>query len=445
MMAAVAVGADVRGAETQVIPAGDGALLERELAAIRAEIAQLRAGDDDALDAERAASIRALVAEVLDDATGRASLQSSGLNAGYDGKAFLASPDGGFRLRIYGFEQIRWTINHRQSEPGADPAFTSWSKGFESRRTRFFFDGQVHDVTFRIRFTAGAGGSFTLDQAYTQWDLGETEYKLRVGQIYLPLFRDDFVSADGQLAVDSSVVNQVFNPGNSDAIQIHRTWDRVRFWLAYSEGLRSANTPWEDPNRADYAFTGRVELRGGGGEWDRFDTYTSYPGSDFGWMIGLAANYSYGATNDAGGVVDLTYVTADATIEGDGWNAAVMGVMAYDNIDLAEGAALDSGFLVQGGFFVASQLELFTRFDLLLASDDRPDATEPFPAISVGFTWYFAPNSQRLKFTANAVYFPDATTNTLVEAIGGNFAAQGLLPSGEGNQWAMQAQLQFQF
>jgi hypothetical protein len=144
-------------------------------------------------------------------------------------------------------------------------------------------------------------------------------------------------------------------------------------------------------------------------------------------------------------VIDLTYVTADATIEGGGWTAAVMGVMAYDNIDLAEGSAIDSGFLLQGGVFVAPKLELFTRFDLLLASDDRPDATEPFPAISVGFTWYFAPNSQRLKFTANAVYFPDATTNTLVEAIGGNFAAQGLLPSGEGNQWAVQAQLQFQF
>lgn len=422
------------------------ALIARELADLRTEIDRVRRGDDGWLDAQRSAEMKALVADVLADTSARASLQGSlsggGLTAGYDGKAFIASADGSSLLRIHGFMQTRYTINHRQSQPADEDA---WTKGFEVRRVRLFLDGRIHDVGYRIRFTAGATGEFSLDQAYADLALADTGYTLRLGQLYLPLFRDDFVNADGQLAVDSSVVNQVFNPGNSKAIQLQRAWENVRFWLAWSDGLRSSNRPWDDPRNADYAITGRVEVRGGGGEWSRYDTYTSFPGEDLGWMVGFAAHWSGGANQENDNPVDLAYFTLDGTIEGDGWNVAAMGVLAYDNLELDAGRAIDSGFLVQGGLFIAPRTELFTRFDMLLASDDRPDATDPFQAITVGVNWYLIPGTQRVKLTANIVYFPESTTDTLIDALGGNFASQGLLRSDSGNQWAFQSQLQVQF
>lgn len=416
-------------------------LIARELAAIRAEVSQLRTGEEHWLDERRAVEVRELVQSVLEDAESRVSSQSDELTAGYDGKAFLASPDGGFRLRIHGFLQERYTINSRDSEPGVD----AWTKGFENRRARLFLDGTVERIGYRVRFTAGSGGGFSLDQAYADIPLGDDGLKFRAGQFSLPLFRDDYISADGQLAVDSSVVNQVFNPGTSQGVQLQQSTDRLRFWVAFTDGLRSANTRWDDPDLADYAFTGRVELRGGGGDWSRFDIYTSYPGSDLGWMIGLSGHYAYGAVDSTGQRTEVSYVTADATVGGDGWNVALLGVLVYDDIGLAEGRAIDSGVQIQGSVYLTEQVELFARFDILLESDHRPAASEPFQTWTAGVTWYAVPRSQRVKLTTNFVYFPEATTNTLVEALGGSFAAQGLLPSSNGGQWAIQTQLQLQF
>ncbi|HMN96194.1 MAG TPA: hypothetical protein PKC43_07765 [Phycisphaerales bacterium] len=418
--------------------------IRRELAALRAELEAYRRGESDGswLDGARADAIRALVDDVLADASTRTSLQSSDMVAGYDGKAFIGSPDGSHLLRIHGFLQARWTMNHRQSTP---PDEEDWTEGFSIRRARFFFDGTIETIGYRFRFTSGSDGRFSLDQAYADLPIDESGYIVRLGQVYLPLFRDDFVSGDGQLAVDSSVVNQLFNPGNSQGIQLRREWETIRFWLAFSDGLRSANRSWDDPADAEYALTGRVEVRGGAGNWSRFDTYTSYPGEKTGWMVGFGANWSGGAKQADDATVDLAYFTLDGTIEGGGWNVSAMGVLAYDNLDLASGRAIDAGCVLQGGLFVAPTVELFARYDLVFASDDRPGATEPFQGVTAGFTWYIAPNSQRLKCVANLIYFPEATTETLVEAVGGNFANQGLLPSDSGNQWAFQAQVQMQF
>src|SRR5688572_8137802 len=54
--------------------------------------------------------VRAIVAEMMADAQGRSSLLQGGATAGHDGRFFVASPDGSFRLNVGGQIQLRYLV-----------------------------------------------------------------------------------------------------------------------------------------------------------------------------------------------------------------------------------------------------------------------------------------------------------------------------------------------
>jgi hypothetical protein len=412
--------------------------LRAELQRAHARIDELesRLGMADELDARRSEEIRALVADVLADVDTRAALAGNGLTAGHDGKAFLASSDGLFRLSIWGFTQTRYTANYRKSEPGVD----RWRHGFSVQRTRLFLDGKVHDATFRVRGTFGDTGSISLDQAYIQLPVFG-EYRMRIGQFALPLFHDDWVAAQSQLAVNQSVVNTVFGQGQSQGIWLHGAWETTRFWISFNDGAQTGNTSALSGNNADAAVTGRFEFRFGEGGWDRFDDYTSFPGEPFGGFVGLAAHFETGSDLPQNTGDKLGYFTAGLGLEGDGWNVYGLGVLAYNDFDTGDDEYVnDYGLLVQGGFFISPVVELFSRFDWVEGGSER-DNSDPFRSLTAGFNWYIIPDSHRLKFTSNVIYFFDPTEGTIVNPS----SAVGLLPSTRSGQVAVQMQLQLIF
>jgi len=75
--------------------------------------------------------VRAIVSEMMQDAETRSSLLQGGVTGGHDGKFFLASSNGDFRLNVGGFTQFRYFANFRDDnstdnefEPGFRwPAF----------------------------------------------------------------------------------------------------------------------------------------------------------------------------------------------------------------------------------------------------------------------------------------------------------------------------------
>jgi len=79
-------------------PLADPPDIARELAVLRAEVAALRESWQSApLDDARAEQVRALVRDVLADASTRASFASASAdhpNAGYDHGGLIGSPDG---------------------------------------------------------------------------------------------------------------------------------------------------------------------------------------------------------------------------------------------------------------------------------------------------------------------------------------------------------------
>ena len=87
--------------------------------------ASARADDSDSLVVHRGANIE-LIREVLDDAAGRSSLFDSPL-AGYDGRFFIASADGGFRAEFTAQMQFRYVLSVADDQPDDDVA-----SGFEN-------------------------------------------------------------------------------------------------------------------------------------------------------------------------------------------------------------------------------------------------------------------------------------------------------------------------
>ena len=87
--------------------------LQQRLDAAEAKITELSASQNaDWMTEQRAEQVRGLVQDVLADADTRASLQGSGMTAGYDGGFVINSNDGNWSLKINGLLQNRWVLSH---------------------------------------------------------------------------------------------------------------------------------------------------------------------------------------------------------------------------------------------------------------------------------------------------------------------------------------------
>lgn len=369
---------------------------------------------------------RALVEAMMADAATRSSLR--------------ANDDSPPPLRIWGFTQFRYTYNHREeTDPPGGEKDTS---GFSLNRVRLFFDANpFENISARVRTTfSRSTGEATLDQAYATITLPES-YKLRLGQFSLPLFRDENISAEKQLTVNASTVDELFNQGTIQGVMLMREWEDIRFWAAFSDGVRSANKDFDSDEKSDFAISTRWEWMLAGDSWTRFDDYTSFRGSEFAAMLGGAVHYETGGrSTEFRDDVDLLYITADLGVEGDGWNAFFAAVAA-NTADALDDDFLDSGYIAQGGFFVTEHTELFGRFDIIVADDDRVERAGNFRTLTVGANYYVFPGSHALKFTTNLIWFLDEQATSLAPTSSNT----GLLPSTEDGQWAIQAQMQVIF
>ncbi len=385
-----------------------------------------RAADDFAL--ANSVETRAIVEAMMADAATRTSLQT------------VAKQDGPPPLTVWGFTQFRYNFNHREeTEPPGDDEN---KYGFSLNRVRLFFDSNPFDgVTARVRTTFGRStGDAKLDQAYATLTLPDS-YKLRIGQFSLPLFRDENISADRQLAVNASTVDELFNQGNIQGVMLMREWEKIRFWAAYSDGLRSANNDWYSASKSDVAVSTRWEWMLAGDSWSRFDEYTSFPGSDTASVFGAAVHYEAGgrSTEDRDDL-EILYLTLDFGVQGNGWNIFFAAVGANTD-DSGGNDYLDSGYIAQGGFFISERTELFGRFDIIVAGDDRPDDLGNFRTLTAGANYYFFPGSHALKFTTNLIWFLDPQATSLAPTSSNT----GLLPSPANGQWALQLQMQVIF
>lgn len=399
--------------------------------------------------------VRALVAEMMSDAQTRSSLLQSGSTAGHDGKFFLASPDGNFRMNISGQMQFRYYATFLDDDtPGAD----DFDPGFENRRTKLTFAGNIFDPNMFYEVTGAFSrndGDFGLENAFFgyDWDNG---FSARAGQFKLPFLREELVSSKYQLAVDRSVVNEEFNQDFSQGIELSYKKDWFGGYFSFSDGFGSRNTNFQaDP--ADIALTARAEILMAG-DWSQFKDFTSQRGSEFAAMLGAAVHYEMAPDVDGNPRPWFLPYTVDISVEGDGWNVFGAFVGQHSDNDLPGAAGVDAddfGFVVQGGFYFTDDMELFARYDLLIPDGDRVN-DDSFNTITAGVNYYI--HGHAAKLTVDVAYYIDETTASdlgLIGAVSSNTATNGpntggntgigMLASGEEGQFTIRAQFQLLF
>lgn len=419
-------------------------------------------GETDAPAGASSDEVRALVADMLADAETRSSLLQSGGTAGHDGKFFLASPDGAFRLNISGQMQIRYIANFRdEGDPATDPGapYDDFESGFQNRRMKLAFDGHVYnDFFYKVQFAFGrTGGGAVLQDAYVGYEF-ENGLKLRAGQFKLPFLREELVSSKRQLAVDRSYTNEIYNQDRSQGIELGYETDNWRIAGAFSDGIGlgapagfvpvavgTDNTDFNDPAESDWALTARFEWLGAG-TWNQFKGFSS-PRSNEGlaWMLGAAMNWQNGAPGSTPADRDTGNMfgwTIDASFQGSGWNAFGAFTGRHGDADFFGGTSVDEyGWVAQGGIFVTEDIEPFLRWDMII-----PDSGSAFNTLTAGANWYLHGNAA--KFTVDVQYWLDDPAGATVGGVAGLPANDGIGYLGNGTEdgeFAIRAQFQLLF
>lgn len=404
---------------------------------------------------QSADEIRAVVAQVLNDAESRSSLMAGG-DAGHDGRFFIAGD--GFRLNVGGLLQFRYVANFRDNDDIPNPPGVNdddFTHGFQTTRTKLDFNGELNkDWFFRVRLS-NASERNTYDDydfAIVNFDYAYAGYKFANGwkatwgQFKLPLLREELVSDAKQLAAERSFVNAMFTQGYSQGVEFAYEAEGWRAFFAFSDGLNSANTDFNTrqstpgglgfgiSGQADYAFTGRAEFLMSG-NWKQFEDFTSPKGSDWGAMVGVAAHWQQ--SDNTGFVGDTDYTTLrytfDVSLEGDSWNlyGAFIGDHQASRAMGADGPDVDNfGAIIQGGWRFAENTEVFARWEGLFADEDVITSGEDtFHFITFGFNQYYAGHAA--KATLDAVYSLQDTSNLSPVLPNTNVGLLGASDSGE--------------
>lgn len=442
---------------------------------------------------ERADEIRAIVSDALADSATRSSLAADGSTAGWDKSKgfFIASADGNYLLNIRGDAQFRWVYDHRDigSAPAAVGSVAAGTNddtyGFEWRRMRITFAGNVVDPSWTYEFkfannrNATGGNTGYLDDAWIQKSF-DGGYALRMGQFKAPFLREEGTSTIGQLAVERSMVNEVFSVSRSQGIVFGWTGDTARVEGYYGDALRAnAAVPTNTAatatgiasgqnvsfgsNTTDYAFSARAEFKPTG-EWKQFKDAQSYRGEASGMLFGVAGFVEQMLPASLGSVLpDVIWaLTADATVDFGG--ASVLAYGVYRNVTLQDPLAVRDGgtndeldqwgALVQAGVFMTDDVEAYARYEVGNTDTDqfRTNATatlanaEDDSILTVGVNWWPEGVKQKyLKLTADIGY----AFTPIIDFSG---SGAGWLPdytdsggvSSEG-QWVFRTQLQIIF
>ena len=410
--------------------------LLRQLEELRGKVERLEAGQDAQQRTLDAAAVDRTVEQIIKDADARSQvMQAQGFTAGYSkGKFLIQSEDKNFVLNPNFQLQVRFVANYRDTAEtftGTPPTLDdvdddNIESGFEIRRAKFTFDGNVFapNIVYKLQWaTSRSGGGVVLEDAWLRLPLGRfaggdavSDFAVRFGQFKDFTFHEETTSSKRQLAVDRSMMNEALAGGITDFEQgITLIWDDgaeglpLRAEIGYTDGPNSDNTNFVDGGGSstfdianpDYGVVGRIEYLAFG-NWKAYDDFTTLGNTEDTLVFGAGANWA-----EAGNAHALFH-TVDAQYEVGrlGLYGAYVGV-ATNNDNDAGGNWYDWGFLAQAGYMLTDKWEVFGRYDWVSLDEDRSDDENEFSEITAGVNYYFEKHA--LKFTADVTYLPDGT------------------------------------
>ncbi len=368
--------------------------------ALRSEIDALGRKTEDKRRAEQPAEKgRAIFPELADES-----------------KFILRSHDGDFSFGIDGLLTGRYEYNHRKDDGTGS---SDDDQGFEITGTRINFRGNVfRDFGYWVRIAADEHGSDPFIDAALGYYRFNDDATLVVGQFPSLLIREQAIPVDKLQVAESSPTNYTFDPFGFKGVMLAYHTPRLVFRGIINDGYRSLNNSAFDEASAQWAFAGQVLglAVGDKDDWERFNNFTSRPGSDFAWLLNGAFHVQQGDTHDPGGTGsdDLFLGVVESSMEGDGWNLYGSGYYRYTDPGSGEISVNDYGFVVQGGAWVSKHFELYSRFDMTIPDSDRPTEGDEFKTATAGINFYPIPHTDNIKLSLEGLYMFDAEADSIV-------------------------------
>jgi len=351
----------------------------------------------------------------------------------------LKSEDGEFSFGIDGFIATRFEYNHREDD-GTGSSDDSW--GFENTATRLNFRGSVYeDIGYWARVNADSFGDPVIDAAMIIWHINENT-NLVAGQFPNLLTREQGAPVDWLQTAESSPTNFTFDQFAYKGVMVGYHTPRVIYRGIINDGYRSTNNSFFEEPSAEWAVAGQVVGMAVGDESDfaRFNDFTSRPGSDFAWQLSAGIHLQEGDDNlepNGDGSDDLSLGILESSMEGDGWNLYVAGYYRdTEGPTTSEISYKDMGFVLQGGAWVSTHFEAYSRFDITLPDDDRPTENEDFRTLTGGFAFYPYPYTNNFKINTEVLYMFDAEAESIV----GPNVNSSVRASPEDDQWVFRTQ-----
>ena len=351
----------------------------------------------------------------------------------------LRSADEEFSLGIDGTFIFRGEYNHR-SDDGTGSS--SSDQGWENIATRLNLRGRVYgDFGYWIRLQADEFGRDPFfDAVLGLWFINENT-TLVVGQFPSLLTREQGIPADKLVFGESSATNYTFDPFGFKGVMLGYHTPRFVYRGIIHDGYGSiSNAYFEEPS-ADWAFAGQVLGMAVGDEddWERFNNFTSRPGSDFAWQLNGSFLLQDGASDSSGGGSDDVFLgIVESSMEGDGWHLYASGY--YRDTDESSGIGpsdfKDFGWVIQGGVWVSTHFEVYSRFDMTIPDDDRLLEGDEFRTLTTGLNYYPLPHTDNIRLSTEFLYMFDAEADSIVEPNIFNSVRE----SPDGNQWVIRSQ-----
>lgn len=383
-------------------------------------------------------------------------LTAEGFTAGYsDGRFIVQSGDGNFVWRPWLHMQFRDVTNFRKDIDGTTKhPIDETDNGFEVRRMRFGFDGNLFSPDFEyfvnwatVRASSSStvtvkstgtgasttstgtvsnnlGGAPLLEEAWVRYHIPTSGFYLKLGQIKDPVLHDQIVSSRYQQSTERSLTADVFANGDAFTEGATVQWvsphDIIHTEAGVNHGMRSANTNFTDyphgTNAYDYGFVGRVEYKVMG-KWKDYKQVGAVGVNEPLLVYGLGADYSErGHDGQLVAAADVSY--ADQT----GFNFYGAFVDRYTTHNFgaytqsSTGASIitpggmagrptnEYGLLAEAGWIFNHKIEPFGRYELLHVVGDS--STHNWTqAVTGGVNYYF--QGHRLKLTVQATWLPE--------------------------------------
>ncbi len=366
-----------------------------------------------------------------------------GFTAGYNnGKFVIQSGDGSFSWHPWIHFQFRNIVNYRQDGKGASTDNTDF--GFEVRRARFGFDGNLFSpdftyffnwATYRANSTSTVkvgtssgtvtnviGGLPVLEEAWVKYKLPTSDFYVKAGQMHDPLAHEEIVGSKYEITPERSLQNDIFS--NTDAFTEAATviWDPKKDMRAeggINHGLRSPNTNFQDtPNNGnvyDFGVAGRFEYKVMG-NWKDYDQLTAYGDKADLLVFGVGADYSEdGKDAQLTHAADVQYGSPSGLFV----YGSYIGRYTRHNLGIPNGGPVgtslgtpgvsgrdtyEPSILLQAGYVIDQHWEPYLRYEYMHLAGTPAGSVNDVQEISGGVGYWF--HGHNAKITSQLMYLP---------------------------------------